>query len=285
MSMTQYRGLTIAFKLRSKSSFRVTRCSRRSRVSSRKTCAFSRSRSLFKVDFCEIFCLLRVGVEMVFSWLAPPLHHSLSLSFSLSSLRQNQAQLLYRACENTFSKHFHVCSQKQLDAIDAEITRLSQLLQEEKVSFEIFISFFFAIQIFLFPFSIFLFQMSRKNPSSQSPGISEREKKSKNSVKFGFVEVREFKREGGGGGGVPHDGGPSLGLSWNLSKTEHTGLSLSLTHFQSSCDDACSHPRCQTSTRERTTKKCAKKVRSQAASGSRPVTAGRCSLAQVCSGV
>ena len=117
-------------------------------------------------------------------------------------------------------------------------------------------------------------QLSRKNPSSAGLDISEKEKKSKNSVKFGFVEVREFKREGGGGGGVPHDGGPSLGLSWNLSKTEHTGSCSSsllspniMLHFFIS----------KTYTREKTTRSCGKKVRSRAASEYLPMTDGKCS--------
>ena len=49
----------------------------------------------------------------------------------------------------------------------------------------------------------------------------------KESVKFGHVEVREFEREGGGGGAVPSDGGPTLGLGWGLVNHTHSGLYLS----------------------------------------------------------
>ena len=64
-----------------------------------------------------------------------------------------------------------------------------------------------------------------KRKASASPGGSSAHSGERVSrVRFSHVTIREIGLEIWGGGGVPADDGPPLGLSWNLQSTRHVNI-------------------------------------------------------------
>ena len=68
-------------------------------------------------------------------------------------------------------------------------------------------------------------------------------------VRFSHVTVQELATEIWGGGGVPADDGPPLGLSWNLQSTRHVNIddfederAQSRTPKDSYCVEGCMEP-------------------------------------------
>eukprot|EP00008_Paramoeba_atlantica_P000758 CAMPEP_0201503896 /NCGR_PEP_ID=MMETSP0151_2-20130828/84915_1 /ASSEMBLY_ACC=CAM_ASM_000257 /TAXON_ID=200890 /ORGANISM="Paramoeba atlantica, Strain 621/1 / CCAP 1560/9" /LENGTH=248 /DNA_ID=CAMNT_0047897595 /DNA_START=468 /DNA_END=1215 /DNA_ORIENTATION=+ len=123
------------------------------------------------------------------------------INATLDPLR-SQLQVFYHAADTITERHLEICSPQQFSAIQESLGRLFYVMKQAKAN--------------------------RDKAGGQiisTPARETREGgKKKNDVKFGFVEVREFQRQGGGGGAVPHDGGPTLGLGWGLVKNHHTDV-------------------------------------------------------------